>query len=137
MPVRMNSMSNGRRLLVWQDAEEIRDPFWEVRWSALRPTLVRKLGAGSAGQVYEAYIMGAPVAVKILKNVDPAGQHRAVPSVLSLALFQSCVEQASTLRRCNQSSNVQHILPQLSRRAQSWTSRRCRSSSRRWTCSAS
>jgi len=60
-----------------QDAEEIRDPFWEVRWSALRPTLVRKLGAGSAGQVYEAYFMGAPVAVKILKNVDPSGQLRS------------------------------------------------------------
>ena len=57
-----------------QDAEEIRDPFWEVRWSALRTTLVRKLGAGSAGQVYEAYFMGAPVAVKILKNVDASGQ---------------------------------------------------------------
>jgi hypothetical protein len=35
---------------------------------------VRKLGAGSAGQVYEAYFMGAPVAVKILNTVDASGE---------------------------------------------------------------
>ena len=44
-----------------------------MRWRDLRSTLVRKLGAGSSGQVYEAYFMGAPVAVKILNTVDASG----------------------------------------------------------------
>ena len=42
------------------------DPFWEVSWDSLRPTLVRKIGQGSFGQVYEATRHFAPVAVKVM-----------------------------------------------------------------------
>ena len=42
------------------------DPFWEVSWESLRPTLVRKIGQGSFGQVYEATRHFAPVAVKVM-----------------------------------------------------------------------
>ena len=42
------------------------DPFWEVSWDSLRPTLVRKIGQGSFGQVYEATKSFAPVAVKVM-----------------------------------------------------------------------
>jgi len=46
------------------------DPFWQIRWEDLAPTLVRKLGSGSFGQVYECHFHCAPMAVKIITLDD-------------------------------------------------------------------
>lgn len=35
----------------------------------MKPTLIRKIGSGSFGQVFEAYFHCAPMAVKII-NID-------------------------------------------------------------------
>ncbi|KAL0044448.1 hypothetical protein WJX82_007178 [Trebouxia sp. C0006] len=50
--------------LLWDD-----DPFWQLCWEEIKPTLVTKLGQGSFGQVYEGWYHSAPMAVKII-NVD-------------------------------------------------------------------
>lgn len=39
----------------------------QIDWKDLQRNLVRKLGNGSFGQVYEAYYHSAPMAVKIIK----------------------------------------------------------------------
>ena len=39
----------------------------QIDWAELQPTLVKKLGNGSFGQVYEAYLHSAPMAVKVIK----------------------------------------------------------------------
>ena len=51
------------------------DAFWKIRWSELEGGLLRKLGNGSYGQVYQGLYLNAQVAIKVL-NVDyddPAG----------------------------------------------------------------
>ena len=53
--------------LPWGD-----DPFWQVQWDDLRPALVRKIGSGSFGQVYEAFFRNAAMAVKII-SLDSSG----------------------------------------------------------------
>ncbi|KAK9838338.1 hypothetical protein WJX81_005555 [Elliptochloris bilobata] len=57
----------GRGVMPWDG-----DPFWQIRWEDLAPTLVRKLGSGSYGQVYECYFHCAPMAVKIITLDDDA-----------------------------------------------------------------
>ena len=64
----------------------------QIRWEELKPTLVRKIGSGSFGQVYEAYYHCAPMAVKILQ-LD--GDVTALPDALlrfkyAHGLAQSC-----------------------------------------------
>lgn len=51
------------------------DEFWKIRWCDLEPGLLRKLGNGSYGQVFQGVYLNAQVAIKVL-NVDyddPAG----------------------------------------------------------------
>jgi hypothetical protein len=51
------------------------DEFWKIRWHDLEPGLLRKLGNGSYGQVFQGVYLNAQVAIKVL-NIDyddPAG----------------------------------------------------------------
>lgn len=51
------------------------DEFWKIRWCDLEPGLLRKLGNGSYGQVFQGTYLNAQVAIKVL-NIDyddPAG----------------------------------------------------------------
>ena len=41
----------------------------QLRWEEIQPTLVRQLGKGSFGHVFEGWYHGAPMAVKVM-NVD-------------------------------------------------------------------
>ena len=72
-------ISSAMQCGAWEE-DELLDPFWEVRWSALKPNLVRKLGGGGYGQVYEAYHCSAPMAVKILTLDDPTRTHCVLDS---------------------------------------------------------
>ena len=48
-------------------------PDLQIKWEDLKPTLLRKLGSGSFGQVFEAYYHSAPMAVKIMNLDGDAG----------------------------------------------------------------
>lgn len=45
------------------------DDFWKIRWKDLEPGLIRKLGSGSYGQVYQGVYLNADVAIKVI-NID-------------------------------------------------------------------
>lgn len=52
-----------------------------MSWEALKPTIVRKIGSGSFGQVFEVYYHSAPMAMKII-NIEGDDVTTALPGTL-------------------------------------------------------
>lgn len=59
----------------------------QISWESLKPTIVRKIGNGSFGQVFEVYYHSAPMAIKII-NID--GDATALPGALLRFKYAFC-----------------------------------------------
>jgi hypothetical protein len=79
------------------------DEFWKIRWHDLEPGLLRKLGNGSYGQVFQGVYLNAQVAIKVL-NIDyddPAGATEQGCVGLLVIVHNTKCRQFCTSLRCS------------------------------------